>query len=80
MEVGAAAAVSAPVRIFVGAGMSFDVPRDAYDEAQVLARQHRRVVFVGLMPVGCMVSMNRHELMREGAIAVSWITPGDASI
>jgi hypothetical protein len=79
-----AAVVSLPqtstVRIFVGAGMSIEVPRDAYDEALREAMQFRRVMFVGLTKTGCLVGSSAKELTEKGCFQLAFITPMDAAL
>jgi hypothetical protein len=64
------------VRIMVGGGMDFHIPRKAYDEALTMATLQRKVWFVGIMPNGAAeVHPIRQELLDKGCEQVAWITP-----
>lgn len=68
-------------RVFIGAGLSFDVPRSIWDDATFQATRGRRVMFVALMPKGEYLISSSHDfLMGKGATAVAWITPQDSSL
>ena len=63
------------VRIFVGAGMSFEVPRAAYDEALLMATVSRKIWFVGLTKDGCEVGPSRECLFAKGCAHIAWVMP-----
>jgi len=64
------------VRIFVGGGMSFEVPRRYYDEALTMATLQRKVWFVGLKNPGLVeVGPDRLQLLANGCHSVAWIMP-----
>lgn len=63
------------VRIFIGAGMSFEVPRGAYDEALTMATLSRKVWFVGLTKEGVEVGPSRADLFAKGCDQIAWVTP-----
>ena len=64
------------VRIFVGGGMSFEVPRTYYDEAITMATLTGRVWFVGLKGTDEVeVGPDRLQLLANGCHSVAWIMP-----
>lgn len=68
--------MSNTVRIFVGGGMSFEVPRKAYDEALTMATLQRKVWFVGLHKAGAVeVGPSRAELYASGCEHIAWVSP-----
>jgi hypothetical protein len=71
----AQAAIPNTVRIFVGAGMSFDVPRSYYDEALLMATLQRKVWYVGLKRDGVEVGPIRADLLDKGCYCIGWIVP-----
>lgn len=71
---------SPTVRIFVGAGMSIAVPRDAYDNALREAMHFRRVMYVGLTKTGCLVGSDQKQLREKGCFVTAFLTPMDAAI
>lgn len=66
------------VRIFVGAGASFEVPRPVYDEALTMATLQRRIWYVGLHRSGrCEIAPNRLDLLDKGCGAIAWVCPAE---
>lgn len=65
------------VRIFVGAGASFEVPRGYYDEALLMATLSRKVWYVGLKWDGVEVGPSRLALLDKGCDRIGWIVPAD---
>jgi hypothetical protein len=70
-------AIPNTVRIFVGAGMSFEIPRHAYDEALTLATVSRKVWYVGLRRDGVEIGPSRLDLLDKGCDRIGWIVPAD---
>jgi hypothetical protein len=57
--------------------MSFEVPRQFYDEALLMATLQRKVWYVGLKRDGVEIGPSGLDLLDKGCSHIAWICPAN---